>query len=261
MTLTSLQVPQILLGSTDIKVSRLGLGTVKFGRNTGVKYPHSFQLPTDNEINKLLNCAEEANINLLDTATAYGSSEQRLGTAIKHNRHKWVICSKAGEQFTNNQSVFNFNQQFIIDSIHSSLRQLQTDYLDILLIHSNGINEEQIINRDQVFTTLAKLKQQGVIRAFGMSCKTVAGGILAAEMADMVMVTLNLNYSDDLPVIARAQQLNKGVIIKKALDSGKLPIKPSMEFIFQHPGINSVILGTINRQHLIYADDLVVHCS
>jgi hypothetical protein len=70
----------------------------------------------------------------------------------------------------------------------------------------------------------------------------------------VAMVTLNLNHLADLPVIEEAKKLSKGILIKKPLNNGYLPVKPSMDFIFKNPkiqGINSVILGTINAQHLL----------
>lgn len=250
------QLPQLnktALGSTGILVSRIGLGTVKFGRNTSVNYPTQFSIPDDQTIKQLLATAKELNINLLDTAPAYGSSEERLGKAVQHDRHEWIISSKVGEEFKNNISLFNFTKEYLIDSLHRSLQRLKTDYLDLLLIHSNG-HDEAIINQYQVFETLADFKKQGLIRAFGMSSKTLAGGILAAQTADVVMVTLNLNYLEDIPVIQEAYKLNKGVLIKKSLGSGYLPVKQSIDLIFKSPkilGINSVVLGTINPLHLI----------
>lgn len=257
---STIQLSKKALGSTGILVSKLGLGTVKFGRNTGVKYPKQFKIPDDSTIKQLLNTAKELNINLLDTAPAYGSSEERLGELLQAERHSWIICSKVGEIFTNNISIFDFRKEYIINSLHQTLKRLKTDYLDILLIHSNG-HDEDIINKHKVFETLADLKQQGLIRAFGMSTKTVNGGMLTAQLADVIMATLNLNYAADLPVIKEAHRLNKAVLIKKPLDNGYLSVKPSMDYIFKNPqisGISSVILGTINSKHLIEAASYIV---
>lgn len=257
---STIQLSKTALGSTGILVSKLGLGTVKFGRNTGVKYPKQFKIPDDSTIKQLLNTAQTLNINLLDTAPAYGSSEERLGQLLQTERHSWIICSKVGEIFTNNISIFDFRKEYIINSLHQTLKRLKTDYLDILLIHSNG-HDEYIINRHKVFEVLADLKQQGLIRAFGMSTKTVNGGMLTAQLADVVMATLNLNYAADLPVIKEAHRLNKAVFIKKPLDNGYLSVKPSMDYIFKNPqilGITSVILGTINSEHLVEAASYIV---
>ena len=95
------------LGSTDMEVSPLGLGTVKFGRNQGVKYPHAFALPSDGEIRNLLDLAWDLGINLLDTAPAYGSSEERLGQLLDHSQD-WIIVTKVGENFSEGCSLFRF---------------------------------------------------------------------------------------------------------------------------------------------------------
>lgn len=234
------------LGKTGIQVSCLGLGTVKFGRNQGVKYPESFELPSDEHIVDLLETAKKFGINTLDTAPAYGSSEQRLGKLL-HDRKDWVIVGKAGETFENGISAYNFNADFIHRSIERSLKNLNTDYLDVLLIHSNG-DDVNIIQNDKVFATLEKLKAQKMIRAYGMSTKTIEGGLLTIEQADVAMVTYNANHTEEKPIIDLAFQKNKGILIKKALASGHL--NKIADFIFQTPGVSSVIIGTLSPSHL-----------
>lgn len=241
------------LGQTGIDVSVIGLGTVKFGRNQGVKYPQAFALPTDKEIDALLNVASELGINLLDTAPAYGSSEERLGKTLCGKRHDWILATKVGETFINGESHFDFSSQAVTHSIERSLMRLKTDYLDIVLVHSNG-DDNRIIEEDAIFSTLAALKTAGKIRAYGMSTKTVAGGLLAVEQADLAMVTFNPAYTDEGDIIAKAHQQNKGIFIKKALASGHLNTVGSaaqaLQFVVGQPGVTSVIIGTLNAGHL-----------
>ena len=82
-------------------MSVLGLGTVKLGRNAGLKYPAPFELPSDAEAMALLDACAEVGVNLLDTAPAYGSSEERLGAMLRErgDRDDWVISTKVGESF------------------------------------------------------------------------------------------------------------------------------------------------------------------
>lgn len=240
-----------VIANSGIEVSVMGLGTVKFGRNQGVKYPQVFTLPSDKELEQLLFTATEIGINLLDTAPAYGTSEERLGKLLRDTRHGWVICTKAGEEFLDGESHYDFSPPSIINSVERSLRRLHTDYVDVVLIHSNG-DDERIINEDQVFQTLEMLKQAGKIRAYGMSTKTVAGGLQTIKQADIAMVTYNPLCTEDKEVIASACQHHKSIFIKKALASGHMPfsIDESMQCIFAEPGVTSVIIGTINPAHL-----------
>lgn len=238
------------LGSTGIKVSPLGLGTVKFGRNTGVKYPHGFELPDDSLLDDLLAGARDLGINLIDTAPAYGDSEARLGKLLAHGRSDWILGTKVGETFDSNQSRWDFSAQATRTSIERSLRDLRTDYLDYVLVHSNG-EDEKILRETDVLAVLADVKARGLIRAFGVSTKTRAGGLLALELADIVMVTYNMTYTDELQVIEKAHELGKGILVKKGLMSGHTD-QPglALKFVLDQPGVSSAIVGTINRQHL-----------
>ncbi|MDP2140118.1 MAG: aldo/keto reductase [Gammaproteobacteria bacterium] len=245
------------LGSTGLTVSCLGLGTVKIGRNEGVKYPAGFELPDDQQVRQILHLTRELGINLIDTAPAYGSSEERLGTLLTQ-RHEWVICSKVGEEFADGKSFFDFSGKHVRRSIERSLKRLRTDYLDIVLVHSDG-NDEDIIRSTDCLDVLNRCKEEGLLRSFGLSTKTVAGGLLAVQQSDVVMVTYNPTATADDEVIDLAHAQNKGVLIKKAFNSGHSmaessaandPVKANLEFIFARAGVSSVIVGTINPVHL-----------
>lgn len=246
-----------LVADTGIAVSPLGLGTVKFGRNQGVKYPEAFALPSDREVRDLLALAFDLGINLLDTAPAYGLSEARIGKLLPKSRHDWVIETKVGEQFQGGESRFDFTAAGTRQSVENSLRLLKTDYLDMVLIHSDGA-DERILRETPVFATLMALKQAGWVRAIGLSSKTVEGGLLAFAMGcDVVMVAYNPAYEDELPVLEAAARQGKAVLVKKALASGHLdklggkePVRHALEFSFAQAGVTSVVLGTVNPVHL-----------
>lgn len=248
---------QRILGTTGIAVSVLGLGSTKFGRNQEVKYPHPFSIPEDKQLIELLDCARDVGINLIDTAPAYGNSEERIGKLIKNTRHNWIISTKVGEEFIHGKSHYDFTPEYAKKSIARSLKRLHTDYLDIVLVHSDG-NDVYNIEHFGILHYLAELKQQGLVRAIGMSTKTMEGGLLALSKSDVIMMTFNPIYTDEQPVIHRALELHKGILIKKALASGRLnqlpgsdPIQSTLQFILKEPGVSSIILGTINPIHLL----------
>lgn len=238
------------LGNTGIQVSLLGLGTVKLGRNAGVKYPQAFDLPDDKSVVTLLETARELGINLLDTAPAYGLSEQRLGLLRPGRREDWVIVSKAGEYFENGASRFDFSPAAIRNSVENSLRLLRTDYLDAVLLHSDGMDEagDRFLPAAE---ELGRLKQQGLIRATGFSGKTLAGGDRLLPHVDLLMATWNPGYTDEAPLIARAAAQGRGVLIKKALASGHTADPAAaLKAAATLPGVCSIVVGTLSPANL-----------
>lgn len=246
------------LGTTGMRVSCLGLGTVKFGRNEEVKYPEGFELPSDREISALLDLAREAGINLLDTAPAYGSSEQRIGRLLP-DRDNWLLCTKVGEIFKGGRSRFDFSAGHVRASVEQSLRHLRTDRLDLVLIHSDG-NDLDILDNSDCLETLERLRDKGLLRAIGMSSKTIEGGLRAIDVVDALMLTYNRSDTSQSPVIEQAQKAGKGVLIKKGLASGHAvhgtardgtpSVADNFRFLLNPPGISSIIVGTINPNHL-----------
>jgi aryl-alcohol dehydrogenase-like predicted oxidoreductase len=241
------------IAETGVFVSPLGLGTVKIGRNTAVKYPASFKIPDDRQVAELLAQAWDLGINLLDTAPAYGNSEQRLGELLAKQKNEFIVATKVGENFDEKtgESHYNFTPEFITASIQQSLKKLRRDALDIVLIHSDG-NDKAIIKQGAL-EVLNDLKQQGLIRATGMSTKTVEGGLLALQQSDLAMVMHHLEYQQEQVVLDQAQKDNKGIFIKKALASGHLTpdsVQDNFNLIYANQAVSSVIIGTINPAHL-----------
>jgi aryl-alcohol dehydrogenase-like predicted oxidoreductase len=230
------------LGRTGIDVSLLGLGTVKLGRDRQVKYPRPFRLPDDTEARALLNRARSLGINLLDTAPAYGSSEVRLGQLLAGQRHDWVICTKVGEEFDGERSQYDFTPEHVAFSVARSLERLATDYLDVVLIHSNG-EDAAILERYGTLQALIDLRGRGLVRAVGLSHKSADGARLA------LAATLNLSQRDEADVIAEAGVQNCGVLIKKALASGHAGVD-SLRYVAAQPGVSSIVVGTVDLDHL-----------
>ncbi|QAX81576.1 aldo/keto reductase [Candidatus Pseudomonas adelgestsugas] len=258
MSLSTLHDLHHTLGSTGILVSPLGLGTVKLGRNECVKYPGSFKIPNDDEVRVLLRQAKQLGINLIDTAPAYGRSEKRLGTLLRGQRKEWVLISKVGEEFNDGVPYHDFSATHTRMSIERSLKRLETDFIDLVLVHSDG-NDLYILNDCEVYETLAQIKKEGKIRSFGFSSKTVEGGVKALKQGDCAMVTFNLNEQAEKAVIDYAEANSKGILVKKALASGHVCLEPGINLIhksfillFAQSVITSAIIGTINPLHLTY---------
>jgi len=237
------------LGNTGMTVSLLGLGTVKLGRDQQVRYPHAFRIPDDAEAAALLDCATELGINLLDTAPAYGTSEARLGRLLRGRRSRWLVCTKVGEIFEDGRSRYDFSPEHVRRSVERSLERLASDYLDIVLIHSDG-HDREILTQLGTLQALQELKRAGLVRAVGISHKSADGAACAIEVGcDVIMAVLNPDERAEASVIARAGVAGCGVLIKKALASGHAAPQ-SLQFVAAQPGVSSIIVGTIDPRHL-----------
>lgn len=235
-------------------LSKLGLGTVKFGRNAGVKYPggDGFALPSDADISSLLDLCLEQGINLLDTAPAYGLAEERLGRLLGARRDKFFLMTKTGEEFDGRESRYIFTAAHTRQSVERSLSRLKTDVLDAVLVHSSR-DDLHVVTQTDALPTLARLKEEGKLRHFGVSTYTVAGGLAALAQGDAVMVAYNRGYRDEAPVIAAAAAAGKMAFIKKGLASGHSDDPAAdIRFVTQTPGVTALIFGSVTPQNIIH---------
>jgi aryl-alcohol dehydrogenase-like predicted oxidoreductase len=237
------------LGSTGLAVSPIGLGTAKLGRNTDVKYPAPFELPSDKQVTELLQGALDLGVNLLDTAPAYGDSEHRLGQLIAAQRSRWLLCSKCGETYQNGRSTYDFSAAALSRSVDESLRRLQTDHLDVLLLHSDG-RDLEILQHSDAVETLMRMKAAGKTRAVGISAKTPEGIAAAVPVLDVVMAPFSQREAGLKSALAAAQEQGRGTLAIKGLSSGRLEPAAAVEFVLRQPFIDCLILGTINMAHL-----------
>lgn len=242
------------MGREGPLICPLGLGTVKLGRNEAVKYPQGFDLPDDTAALALLQAAADLGINLLDTAPAYGLAEARLGHLLPQlrgwDRRQWVIVTKAGEWFSGGQSRFDFSGPAIRASVLVSLEALKMRVLDVVLLHSDGVDEAGG-RFDAAWDALAGLKAEGLVRQIGFSGKTVAGNHKFAGCADVLMVTYNEAETDQVPVIAKAAERGCGILIKKALASGHVRDPGAgLRRALALPGVSGAVVGTLSPAHL-----------
>jgi aryl-alcohol dehydrogenase-like predicted oxidoreductase len=234
------------------------LGTVKLGRATGVKYPQPFELPSDSELHEFLDAAWEMGVRLYDTAPAYGSSEERLAPFVARHRKEMVLCTKCGEEFDETGSRFDYSAKFLRASLQASLCRLQTDCVDILLLHSNG-EDTKILQQTDAVETLRNLKREGKTRAIGISAKTEKGVRAAADTLDVVMAPYSLQAPELAEALEYAHSRGAGVLGIKGLSSGHLALsgeqgaQEALRHVLSQRFLDALILGTINRNHLAQA--------
>jgi aryl-alcohol dehydrogenase-like predicted oxidoreductase len=237
------------LGKTGFLVSPVGFGAFKIGRNEKTKYGTAYALPDIAAVSRLLNELLDSGINYFDTAPAYGLSEERIGQAISQRRHEFILSTKIGEVFENGTSTYDFSRQSIEMSIQNSLRRLRTDALDLVFIHAAG-DDLAILNQTDAVCTLLSLRDAGVIRRIGLSSKTAAGARSALDWADAIMVEYHLEDRSHEAVISEAAAAGVGVVVKKALASGKLSPAEGLSFVLRNPAVSTTVIGTLNLEHM-----------
>ncbi len=237
------------LSNCGLAVTPIGFGAFKIGRNVGIKYAQDYDLPDESAVNRLLNTVLDLGINYIDTAPAYGISEEQIGRVISERRREFVLCTKVGETFENGRSTYDFSEHAVRGSIQRSRERLRSDELDIVLIHSDG-NDLQILNETDVVPTLTALRDAGVIKAIGLSAKTVDGARVALAWADVLMVEYHVRDQSHGPVIAQAVDAGVGVVVKKGLASGQLDPAEAIPFVLGTGGVASLVIGGLDLDHI-----------
>lgn len=237
------------LGSHGPLVGPIGFGAFKIGRNEQTKYGTDYPLPDDEAVSHLLNELLDMGVNYIDTAPAYGLSEERIGRAVGHRRSEFTLSTKIGEVFENGVSTYDFSAAAIELSIERSLRRLRTEVLDCVFIHANA-DDLAILRDTPAVATLQRLRDRGVTRQIGLSAKTVAGAHESLGWADVLMVEYHLEDRSQEAVIAAAHAAGLGVVVKKALASGRLPPAEGLRFVLGNPGVTTTVIGTLNVNHM-----------
>lgn len=138
------------------QISELALGAWRMGRFT------------ERESVAVVEAAIENGINFFDNAVCYvgGKSEERFGYAVKQlhlDREKIFIQSKVGIDSVNGK--FDWSEKYIVDSVEESLKRLDTDYLDVVLLHRPDL----LFDPDEVASAFDRLYTSGKVRYFGVS--------------------------------------------------------------------------------------------
>ncbi len=230
-------------------LSPIGLGAFKIGRNQATKYNRPYDLPDEKAVESFLNGILDLGINYIDTAPAYGCSEERIGRAISHRRAEFILSTKVGETFRDGVSSHDFSGRGVRKSVEQSLRRLKTDVLDIVLIHA-GRDDLRIVKESDAPGTLVSLRNAGLIRAIGVSGYTADGFRAAMPWADVFMLEFHKNDASLAPIISEATARGIMVIVKKGLSSGKLQSSDAIRFVLGHSGVTSLVVGSLNLHHI-----------
>ena len=228
------------LGSTNLEVSVIGIGTWQFGGEWGKDY-------TQKEVDAILDTAQECQINLIDTAECYGPdhlSERFIGDYLsRRNREDWIVATKFCHVFESN---FKRQQQWksddVLKQLDDSLKALKTDYIDIYQFHSGT---DDVFFNDDLWTMLDKQKRAGKIRHLGISIRNEGSNRQVDAASDVntevIQVLYNrLDRTAEEYMFDSAIRQDLGVLVRVPLASGFLSGKYKPGAVFAENDVRSV---------------------
>ena len=271
------------LGRTGLDVSEIGLGTVELGLEYGIAAEGGLRKPTRAEAAHLLNRALDSGINFIDTARAYGDSEETIGWALKSRRREYILSSKVtcgGPGKGGKEALIGH----VTSSIHQSLWALQTEVIDLMQLHSVSAQE---IRRGDLADILQEIQAAGSIRFLGATTYGEEAALAALEDGryDCIQIAYNvldrepearvlpLAQSRDVAVVARSVLL-KGALTHRyrCLPAGLEKLKTAVEetaaiasqgsgtlpefayrFVLAHPAVSTALVGTASVDELAAA--------
>jgi aryl-alcohol dehydrogenase-like predicted oxidoreductase len=210
-----------LLGRTGLRVSEIGLGTVELGLDYGVPVAGEHLRPSEEHAARLLNQALDLGVTFIDTARAYGASEEIIGRALKGRRNEYVLASKLAPIRDKGQSDQELRDQ-VKASVAESLRMLQTDVIDLLQLHWAPVD---VISKGRVLAAAREAHQAGYFRYIGASTygEEAPLGALQDGGYDTLQVAYNLaDKTLEAQVLPLAQQQGVGIIVRSVLLRGVL---------------------------------------
>lgn len=260
------------LGKTKLMVSRLGIGLAEIGSR--------LTIAEEERAAEVLNAALDAEINFLDTAACYGTSEELIGRTISKRRGEFILSTKAGHA-VDDEADQSWTYQTIRNSIERSLRRMQTDYIDIVHLHSCDVD---ILEKGEAIRALQDARQAGTTRFIGYSGDNEAAGwAVASGIFDTLQTSFNLvDQKARLGLLSQAHEKGMGVIVKRPVANGawgagqspsayaseyfrrykvmiqdspppdwsESPILLALGFVYAHDEVDTAIVGTSSPPHL-----------
>jgi predicted aldo/keto reductase-like oxidoreductase len=214
------------LGRTGLEVTVFGFGCIKF--------PHI----SAEQAAGALEHAIDLGVNFIDTARGYGDSEVKIGPVLKRRRDQVCIATKSGQRKSDG----------MLRELETSLKNLQTDYLDLYQAHwvcNNDVLDE-VLAPGGALEALRKAKEQGKVRHYGITMHRHHAAIrraIESGLFETIMLAYNPLDEEGVGDLATlAAEHDMGVIIMKPLSGGLLVSPPDKSKV---DGLDPVVAGTL----------------
>jgi len=234
------------LGETGIRTSHLGFGTGTHGWGGG---SDQTRIGHEDLVN-LLRLGYEEGVTLWDSADAYGSHPHIAEALRDVERSSVAIMTK-----TDARSAGRLRAD-----VPRFLRELGTDYIDILLMH--GLTRRRWLpDESEVIGALREAKSEGRVRAIGMSCHDLEAlkRAVSTDWIDVVLARINYagtrmdaSLSLVMPVLEALHDAGKGVVAMKVLGQGALQghVAQAIDFVARLSCVDAMVVGMIDESQL-----------
>lgn len=211
------------LGGTGMSVSVLGFGGSEIG----------YENAAPETVERLLNSALDAGLNVIDTAECYLESEELIGRAVGGRRHEFYLFTKCGHASGLNYE--DWDPRLIAESIDRSLRRLRTDYLDLVQLHSCS---GEVLREGKVVEALQRAREQGKTRFVGYSGDG-EDARYAVESGAFDTLQTSVNVADQQALeltLPPARGRRMGVIAKRPIANAvwRYDGKPENEYVHEY---------------------------
>lgn len=218
------------LGKTGLKVSEIGLGGEWLERHN------------TEEVKAVIDCCESLGMNILDCWMSEPNVRSNIGKALEGKREKWIIQGHFGSTWQNGQYVRTRELDKVQEAFEDLLTRLQTDYIDLGMIHF--VDEEEEFHRIMEGEFLAYVKEQkdrGVIRHIGMSTHNPRVAKLAALSGEIEMILFSINPAFDL--LPASEDMNTYFADSYAEDLGGIdPERAELYRICERQGVGITVM-------------------
>lgn len=262
-------------------VTFIGFGALEIGRDWGLGDADEKRRPDDEAAGEVLRAVLDLGITLVDTASAYHRSEERIGRTIADRRAEYVLASKCGEHSDEPRTFYDFTYDGISASIDRSLRLLQTDVIDLMQIHF-GPDPAGVLDRGETVAAMKDAQRAGKVRFLGASIDgALATRCIESGDFDVMQLGYSLVAQGNTDNIRLAQSNGIGVLIRSGLAAGALTARViphlheevrhvdkirklldlvggdgdaltalALNFLYENDGISSVLVGSKRAEHV-----------
>ncbi len=192
------------LGRTGMDVTVLGFGGAEIG----------FEKAEQATVDRLLNSALDAGLNVIDTAAGYPASEAKIGNAVSSRRGDFFLFTKCGNSLSNDEQYWT--ETALTASIDRSLSDLRTDHVDLVQLHSCS---KEILQKGEAIQALQRAREAGRTRFIGYSGDN-ANALFAIESGAFDTLQTSVNIADQSAIdttLPKARAKGMGVIAKRPI--------------------------------------------